>query len=86
MRKLYYNLTVTSVSVLVALMVGGLELLGLAQTELNLSGRFWDLVSALNNHFGLVGYLIIGLFATCWAVSLWIYRLRGYDAIEVAAK
>jgi high-affinity nickel-transport protein len=86
MRKLYYNLTVTSVSVLVALMVGGLELLGLAQTELNLSGRFWDLVSALNNHFGLVGYLIVGLFATCWAVSLWIYRLRGYDAIEVAAK
>jgi nickel/cobalt transporter (NiCoT) family protein len=82
-RKLYYNLTITSVSVLVALIVGGLETLGLVQSALNLSGNFWDDVAALNSHFGLLGYGIIGIFVVSWIVSITFYKLNRYDEIEV---
>lgn len=82
-RKLYYNITITSVSVLVALIVGGLETLGLIQGELNLSGFFWDAVAALNNHFGVLGYVIIGIFVVSWLASLLFYKLKRYDEIEI---
>jgi high-affinity nickel-transport protein len=82
-RKLYYNITITSVSVLVALIVGGLETLGLIQSELNLSGFFWDAVAALNNHFGDLGYVIIGIFVLSWLASLLFYKLKRYDDIEI---
>jgi high-affinity nickel-transport protein len=82
-RKLYYNITITSVSVLVALTVGGLEALGLIQGELNLSGFFWDAIAALNNHFGVLGYVIIGIFGVSWLASLVFYRLKRYDDIEI---
>ena len=62
-RKLYYNLTITFVSVVVALLVGGIEALGLvAQARSACDGAFWDAVAALNNNFGSIGYLIIGVF------------------------
>ncbi len=86
MRKLYYNITITSVSVLVALIVGGLEALGLVQGAYNLSGAFWDPVAALNNNFGMLGYVIIGIFASSWLVSVAIYKARGYDRIEVTVR
>nr|WP_183265699.1 HoxN/HupN/NixA family nickel/cobalt transporter [Acidocella aromatica] len=86
MRKLYYNITITSVSVLVALIVGGLEALGLVQGAYNLSGAFWDPVAALNNNFGTLGYVIIGIFASSWLVSVAIYKARGYDRIEVTVR
>ena len=82
-RKLYYNLTITSVSVLVALVVGGIEVLGLVGGQLGLEGPLWSAVGALNDNFGTLGYLIIAIFALSWVVSIAIYRLRGYDAIEV---
>jgi len=84
-RKLYYNITITSVSVLVALLVGGLETLGLIQSELNLSGSFWNAIGALNNNFGLLGYAIIAVFILCWLVSLLVYKWRRYDEMEVIA-
>jgi len=84
MRKLFYNLTITSVSVLVALIVGGIEVLGLAQGEFNLTGAFWNPIAALNNNFGLLGYLIIGLFTLSWIISILIYRLKRYDDITLA--
>jgi nickel/cobalt transporter (NiCoT) family protein len=83
LRRVYYNLTVTSVSVLVALIVGGLETLGLFQGHLSLSGPFWDRIAVLNSNFGTLGYVIIGIFALSWIVSLTIYKLRRYDEIEV---
>jgi len=82
-RKLYYNLTITSVSVLVALIVGGIEVLGLIGGQLGLGGPFWGFVGALNDNFGTLGYLIIAIFALSWIVSAVIYRIRRYDAIEV---
>jgi high-affinity nickel-transport protein len=82
-RKLYYNITITSVSVLVAVIVGGLETLGLVQGKMNFSGRFWDAVAALNNSFGMLGFVIIGIFIASWMISLLFYRLNRYDEIEV---
>ncbi|HVI50102.1 MAG TPA: HoxN/HupN/NixA family nickel/cobalt transporter [Candidatus Sulfotelmatobacter sp.] len=84
-RKIYYNLTLTIVSVAVALLVGGVEALGLLADQFALSGPFWDGIGALNDSFGLLGYLIVGLFIAAWAVSAAIYRLKGYDALEVEA-
>jgi high-affinity nickel-transport protein len=83
-RKLYYNLTITFVSVVVAVMVGGVEALGLVADRLGLQGDFWSAVSALNDNFGALGYLIIGIFALSWIVSVLLYRLNGYDRLELA--
>ena len=82
-RKLFYNMTLTAVSVAVALLVGGTEVLGLIADRLNLAGGIWDLVSALNGNFGTIGYLIIGIFAASWLISTIVYRLKRYDEIEV---
>ena len=75
-RKLYYNMTITAVSILVALLVGGVETLGLIADQLALHGRFWNGIGALNDHFGSVGVLIIGVFAVSWVGSVAVYRLR----------
>ena len=84
-RKLYYNMTITFVSVLVALVVGGIEGLGLLGGQFDLEGPFWDGVGRLNNHFGTIGYLIIGLFAATWIISFAVYRWRGYDRLDLEA-
>ena len=81
-RKLYYNMTITFVSILVALFVGGIEALGLAADQLALKGRFWDWIGALNGHFGTIGYAIVGIFVVSWVASAVIYRARGYDRLE----
>ena len=83
-RKIYYNLTITAVSVVVALAIGGIETLGLIGALMQLDGGFWDGVATLNAHFGLLGYAIIGLFVASWLISVAIYRLKGFDALEGA--
>jgi high-affinity nickel-transport protein len=85
LRKLFYNITVTSVSVLVALLVGGIETLGLVGDQFAFSGSFWNFIRSLNDNFGALGYLIIGIFALCWIVSMLVYRAKGYDKIIVTA-
>jgi nickel/cobalt transporter (NiCoT) family protein len=82
-RKLYYNITITTVSVIIAVVVGGIETLGLVQGELNLTGAFWDAIASLNNNFGVLGYVIIGIFMVSWIVSIVHYKRSGYDDIEV---
>jgi nickel/cobalt transporter (NiCoT) family protein len=84
-RKLYYNLTITFVSVLVAVLVGGIEALALVADQLKLEGPFWSLIGALNENFGSLGYLIIAIFAGSWLVSIAVYRLWRFDLVEVAA-
>ena len=83
-RKLYYNMTITFVSVLVAVLVGGIEALGLLADQFGLKGVFWEDISALNDNFGMLGYVIIGMFVVSWIVAALIYRLRGYDRLEVS--
>ena len=79
MRKLFYNLTITSVSVLVALVVGGIETLGLIAGQFQLQGVFWAAISDLNGNFGALGYGIVALFAVSWAISFLVYRFKRYD-------
>jgi len=83
-RKLYYNLTITFVSVLVAILIGGIEALGLVADRMKLDGPFWHLIGALNENFGSLGYLIIAIFAGSWIVSIAVYRLGRFDLLEVA--
>jgi nickel/cobalt transporter (NiCoT) family protein len=83
-RKLYYNLTITIVSVIVALVVGGIEGLGMAGGELNLSGWFWDKIGILNDNFGYLGYGIIAIFIVSWLISALVYRIKRYDDLEIA--
>jgi high-affinity nickel-transport protein len=85
-RKLYYNITITSVSVVVALAVGGIEALGLLAGQLHLTGGFWNLVGKLNDHFGLLGYGIVALFALSWIASIAIYKWRRFDDLELGAR
>jgi high-affinity nickel-transport protein len=85
-RKLYYNLTITAVSVVVAVIVGGLEVLNLIGDQLGLTdgGGFWGAIGSLNDNFGVLGYLIVGIFIVAWLVSYLIYRAKNYDEIEIS--
>ena len=84
-RKLYYNLTITAVSVFVALLVGGLETLNLIGDQLGLTdgGGFWGAIGAINDNFGVLGYVIIGVFALSWLGSVAFYKLMKYDDLDV---
>jgi high-affinity nickel-transport protein len=81
-RKLYYNLAITFVSVLVALLIGGIEAIGLLRDRLNLSGGLWDFVGSLNDNFGTLGFVIIGVFVLSWIGSVIVYRVKGFDRLE----
>src|SRR6202048_96424 len=78
-RKLFYNLTITLVSVLVALVVGGVETLGLIADQFHLQGVFWNAISDLNDNFGALGYGIVALFVVSWGISFLVYRFKRYD-------
>ncbi|HML12604.1 MAG TPA: HoxN/HupN/NixA family nickel/cobalt transporter [Xanthobacteraceae bacterium] len=83
-RKLLYNLTITVVSVMVALVIGAVEVLGLIAERSGGAGAFWRIVTELNMNFATLGYLIVALFAAGWMGSMLLYRLRGYDRVEAA--
>jgi len=83
MRKLYYNLNITLISVIVALVVGGLEALSIVATELHLSGPFWDQIGSLDENFGFLGVIIVCLFIASWVISTIIYKVNRYDDFEI---
>ncbi len=82
-RKLYYNMTITLVSVVVALFIGGVEAFGLIGDQFSLKGGFWNVVGNLNDHFNTLGFGIIGIFVAAWLVSFVIYRVKGLDRLEI---
>jgi high-affinity nickel-transport protein len=71
-RKIYYNITITGLSVAVALLIGSIEVLSVLGDELGLSGGFWDAVG--NVDLNLLGYVIVGLFVVTWAVAVAVWR------------
>jgi len=73
-RKVYYNITVTSLSVAVALAIGSIELLQVMATKLNLNSGFFGWLRNLD--FGNIGYGIVGLFVLTWAVSVIVWKKR----------
>jgi high-affinity nickel-transport protein len=76
-RKIYYNITITGLSVAVALLIGSIELLGLFASQLGWRGPFWDWLGGLN--LNAVGFVVVGMFVLTWAVALVIWR---YGRIE----
>ena len=76
-RKVFYNLVMTGLSVAVALLIGTVELLGLLGTELGLHGRFWSAVGHLN--LNLAGYFLVGLFVLTWVAAIAVWRLAGLE-------
>jgi nickel/cobalt transporter (NiCoT) family protein len=76
-RKLYYNLTVTALSVLVALVVGTVELGGLAAHELGANGAFFGWLEGVD--FNALGYVIVGLFVATWAIAYAIWRFAAVE-------
>ena len=82
MRKLYYNLTITFASIVVALLVGGVEALGLAVDKLGLTGPFWTFIAGLNENFGSLGYVVIGIFVLSWLGSMMVYRVKRFGELE----
>src|SRR5271154_5450308 len=84
-RKLYYNLTITVVSVVVAVLIGGVEALGLLGDQFALKGAFWEGVGALNDNFTALGVAIIGLFIAAWVGSVIVYRYTNLDEIQVTS-
>jgi high-affinity nickel-transport protein len=81
-RKLYYNITITSIAVGVALIVGGIEGLGMLAQKMHFEGPVWMAVGRLNEDLGLLGYVIIGVFLLSWLCSVAIYRWKRFDELE----
>jgi high-affinity nickel-transport protein len=71
-RKVYYNITITSLSVVVALVIGTVELLGLISEQVGASGGFWTAVQHAN--LNTLGFVIAGLFVATWAIALAVWR------------
>ena len=80
-RKLYYNLNITLVSVLVAFVVGTIEVFSIISGPLGLKGGFWNYLNNLD--FGVLGGMIIGVFVLSWVVSTIIYKVKRYDHLNV---
>ncbi|HWE13349.1 MAG TPA: HoxN/HupN/NixA family nickel/cobalt transporter [Solirubrobacteraceae bacterium] len=76
-RKVFYNITITGLSVAVAVVIGTLELGGLMASQLNLSGSFWSWFA--NVDINVLGFVIVGMFIATWAIALSVWR---YGRIE----
>jgi high-affinity nickel-transport protein len=72
LRKIFYNITTTGLSVAVALLVGSIELLQVLIGMLGLHGQYVDAIAALD--IGMLGYLIVGLFLLTWGLSVGIWK------------
>jgi nickel/cobalt transporter (NiCoT) family protein len=81
-RKLYYNLNITLISVLVAVVIGTIEVLQVVSTQLRFAGPIWDFI---NNtlQLGNLGFYIVGILVLSWLVSTVIYRVKKYEEIDV---
>jgi high-affinity nickel-transport protein len=77
-RKVYYNITVTSLSVAVALIIGMIELLQVTAAKLSLDGGFWAFLDNLD--FGHIGYAVVGMFVATWALSVILWKTRRIEA------
>ncbi|MBY8884563.1 HoxN/HupN/NixA family nickel/cobalt transporter [Streptomyces sp. PTM05] len=87
-RKVYYNLTITGLSIAVALIIGGIELLSIVGDKLSLTGPFWDWIASVD--LNTIGFWIVGLFVATWAVALAVWKFgrieEKWDANVPAAR
>jgi high-affinity nickel-transport protein len=71
-RKVFYNLTFTGLSVAMALVIGTIEIGGLIGAQLNLSGPFWSWFENLD--ISLLGFVIVAMFVATWTIALLVWR------------
>ena len=83
-RKIYYNLTITLISILVAFLIGGVEVLQVLSGELNLTGDFWNWLNGLD--FETLGVGIVSIFVVSWLVSIVVYKYKRIEDIGFRAK
>jgi high-affinity nickel-transport protein len=85
-RKLFYNMTITLVSFVIALLIGGLEVLGMIAEKFHLETGVWALISALGKPqvATYLGFGIIGLMLACWLASVVVYRVTGLAQLDEA--
>ncbi|MGO9696891.1 MAG: HoxN/HupN/NixA family nickel/cobalt transporter [Mycobacterium sp.] len=76
-RKIYYNISITGLSVAVALLIGSIELLGMFANQFGWRGAFWDWLGGLN--LNAVGFIVVGMFVLTWVIALLVWR---YGRIE----
>ena len=69
---------------MVALLLGGIEVLGVISHQLKMHGAVWDTIGSLNSNFGFIGFVIIGVMVGSWAASIFVYRLNRYDEIQAS--
>ncbi|MGV1757532.1 HoxN/HupN/NixA family nickel/cobalt transporter [Rhizobium sp. A22-96] len=82
-RKLWYNMTITAASVVVAIFIGGIEALGLISDKLGLEGGFWRFIGELNDNLANFGFAVVGIFLLSWLISTVLYKARGYDNLQI---
>lgn len=82
LRKLWYNLTITAASIVIAFFIGSVEALGLISERLELEGGIWSAVDYLNSHLANFGFFAVALFVCAWLLSMMIYRIKGYDNLS----
>jgi high-affinity nickel-transport protein len=71
-RKVYYNLAITGLSVAICFFIGTIEVLGLLPMELHIRGSFWNFMANFN--INTAGFVIVGMFVATWAVALAIWK------------
>ena len=76
-RKIYYNITTTSLSIFVAFVIGTIELLGLLSNQIGLSGQPWDFISSID--INLAGRVIVAVFFIVWIGAILNWKLRNLD-------
>ncbi len=77
-RRIYFNIAVTPLSVAVAFLLGGIEITGVLSSELHLHGWFGDAMSRFN--LNTAGYLVVGLFVIVWAIAIVVWRVGNVEA------
>jgi high-affinity nickel-transport protein len=82
-RKLWYNLTITAASVVVAIFIGGIEALGLISDKLGLEGGVWSFIGDLNDNLANFGFAVVGIFLLSWLISTILYKAKGYDSLQI---
>ncbi|KAK9763708.1 hypothetical protein K7432_009376 [Basidiobolus ranarum] len=81
-RKIYFNFTITLISVLIALMIGLCEIFDVIGDQLNLSGSFWRFMDNVNNSFDIIGPCIVGIFVFTWIGAVIAYKFSGFSELE----
>jgi len=81
-RKLFYNMTITLVSFMIALLIGSLEAVNVLAAKFHLQTGVWAYLNVANDNSTLLGYGIIGLMMASWLASMVVYRVAGFEELD----